>query len=94
MNACFGGNAGCASKIRKRDGQIIQLEMGCTGIDSCEQAEMSNFKGKQFQCRPNKQEGESVCSSCCDSTNDKNCNLKFINNSKWNPNYFDYKHRA
>ena len=68
--------------------------MGCTGIDSCEQAEMSNFKGKQFQCRPNKQEGESVCSSCCDSTNDKNCNLKFINNSKWNPNYFDYKKRA
>jgi len=94
MNACYGGNSGCASKIRKRDGKLVSLEMGCSGKQACENSEKENFRGRSFQCRPKATGGESFCSSCCDSTQKKNCNLEFVNNSKWDPTYLDYRKRA
>ena len=93
LQNCSRGNNGCYSVIRKRGGIMTSLEMGCTQMKSCENEENSNFAGPPNRCRPDgvNPRKESHCSSCCDPKTETNCNLKFMDETKWDPSRNDYE---
>ena len=96
MQNCSRGNNGCYSVMRKRGGVLTSLEMGCTQMKACEYAESVNFAGPPNNCRPDgyNQRKSSHCASCCDPRTDTNCNLTFMDESKWNPTRNDYETKA
>merc|ERR1712220_23233 len=67
----------CMVEIRKREGTIEQVKMGCKDRDACATQKANNFLGgknfKMNQCQPKNEakDSVSVCRQCC---SDENCN--------------------
>jgi len=64
----------CMIEVRKRDGKMFGVCMGCKAYDACLEQKKSNFNRKPYQCRPRARYGPSVCRQCC---NDDNCTNYF-----------------
>jgi len=57
----------CMIELRKRDGNIFGVCMGCKAHDACLEAKKNNFNRKPYQCKPRARYGPSVCRQCCNS---------------------------
>merc|ERR1711971_1393540 len=60
---CAENQGSCMIEIRKRDGVMESVCMGCKQIAACKANRAQNF-WKSRQCRPGAQEGPSVCRQC------------------------------
>mgnify|MGYP000316539540 CR=1 FL=1 len=84
MKQCGGEGDVCMIELRKRDGNVSQVCMGCKSQDACQNNKIQNFEGDwhDWQCRPWAwfKSGPSVCRQCCNS--DKNCATDFIQSNK------------
>ena len=83
---CEESATSCELEIRRRDGQIEQINTGCKQREACENNKAQNYVSlentENNQCRPDEDEGPSVCRQCCHSNN---CNymLDFIDLDGW-----------
>ncbi|CBY41718.1 unnamed protein product [Oikopleura dioica] len=60
----------CGIELRKRDGRIVGVQMGCQSSSSCEANKKQNFihpYKRLTQCRPEWFMPYSVCRQCCSS---------------------------
>lgn len=78
----------CHVEIRKRNGKINYVKMGCKQTHGCKQQKRQNFNWRNpawSQCRPNAQRGPSVCRQCCSIDR---CALDLNNNDRksWRDN--------
>lgn len=83
---CEESATSCELEIRRRDGAIEQINTGCKQREACENNKAQNYVSLDYtdnnQCRPDEDEGPSVCRQCCHSNN---CNfmLDFIDLDGW-----------
>merc|ERR1739838_137303 len=83
---CEASATSCELEIRRRDGSIEQINTGCKQAAACENNKAQNYDSLDYtdnnQCRPDEDEGPSVCRQCCHSNN---CNymLDFIDLDGW-----------
>ena len=83
---CEESATSCELEIRRRDGSIEQINTGCKQKEACENNKAQNYISLDYtdnnQCRPDEDEGPSVCRQCCHSNN---CNymLDFIDLDGW-----------
>jgi len=83
---CEESATSCELEIRRRDGAIEQINTGCKQREACENNKSQNYESLDYtdnnQCRPDEDEGPSVCRQCCHANN---CNymLDFIDLDGW-----------
>lgn len=67
----------CMIEVRKRDGEIEGVCMGCKAVDACLNQKAENFPVGRYpwQCLPTRTSGPSVCRQCC---NTAECTTDFL----------------
>jgi len=69
----------CMIELRKRNGGLFGVCMGCKAQEACLKQKENNFPldpWHPWQCRPTDTAGPSVCRQCCDTDN---CTKDFLN---------------
>merc|ERR1712025_163150 len=84
MKPCAENQGACMIEIRKRDGVMESVCMGCKQIAACKANRAQNF-WKSRQCRPGASEGPSVCRQCC-NTPDCTMNYNPLTVREWKEN--------
>ena len=75
----------CMTEVRKRDGELFGVCMGCKAVDACLIQKANNFPPERFpwECKPQATSGSSVCRQCC-NTDDCTRNYNPNNYMGWN----------
>jgi len=87
--ACGSGADGCYTEMRKIDGKIAFLDMGCQQKNACKSHQSSLVSGKHPQCNPDT-EDQSHCKNCCGGK--RECNLTFLAKNKFDPKFTAWKY--
>ena len=80
----------CQIELRKRDGKVEHVAMGCKEKEACRNQQMQNFVGDKYrfnQCRPKSRVGPSVCWSCCTGDDCVTTLSQLSTLSDWRHNY-------
>merc|ERR1719187_2424161 len=64
----------CMIEVRKRDGKVEGVCMGCKEKQACLRQKFNNFNRKPAQCRPRAYYSPSVCRQCCKT---EDCTMNF-----------------
>merc|ERR1712227_732421 len=67
---CYAAQSACMVEVRKNDGDVVGVHMGCKAPDACWRNKSYNF-GRNAQCHPERVFGPSVCRQCCQT--EDNC---------------------
>merc|ERR1712025_579669 len=74
----------CMIEVRKRDGAIESVCMGCKSVESCMDNKAQNFVDayRTWQCHPFRgwTATPSVCRQCCSNADGSDCAYDFVNN--------------
>ncbi|CAG5113777.1 Oidioi.mRNA.OKI2018_I69.chr2.g7867.t1.cds [Oikopleura dioica] len=80
MKPCLGENDVCMIEVRKREGELEQICMGCKSRRACLDNKKQNARGRwrNHQCRPEPwwKKAPSVCRQCCNDSD--NCARDFV----------------
>lgn len=83
LKKCPENAQSCMIEIRKRNGEMESVCMGCKSPEACADNKSQNFKGKwaDRQCKPWKwyKNGPSVCRQCCATADGEDCAKDFAN---------------
>ena len=80
----------CQVELRRRDGKVEQVSMGCKEREACQNQQAQNFTAAKYrfnQCRPQSSSGPSVCWSCCSGDDCVATLSKLSTVGDWRRNY-------